>query len=110
MISQKTFANSPVITTTPTNGLWQWLTEFSTTNGVYWGHGNGNYYQYSAAVTSVSGPAHLLAGIPGCPEALQERGRDHLVLRHWEWAVQSGAVPRGGCDPRGVLRGFVPAR
>ena len=43
--------NYPVVTTAPINNLWQWLTEYDSSPGwFYWGHGNGRFRYYNAAI------------------------------------------------------------
>jgi hypothetical protein len=45
------FGNYPVIATAPTDSIWQWLVEYDSNPGwFYWGHGNGRFRYYNAAV------------------------------------------------------------
>jgi hypothetical protein len=53
------YGDYPVVACAPTNGDWQWITEFDTSAGVYWGHGNGCYNMYDAKVPINS--THLLS-------------------------------------------------
>jgi hypothetical protein len=54
VLSQQGFGNYPIITTAPTYAAWQWITEFDSSLGVYWGHANGSYRMYDAQMVSAA--------------------------------------------------------
>ena len=59
VIRQDEYGTWPVITATPQDTLWNWITEYDPTPGVYWGHGNGCYRLYNCP-TLAAGQPYLL--------------------------------------------------
>jgi hypothetical protein len=54
-----TVSNYPIVFTHPTTGLWDWILEWDTGSGFYWGQQNGNYRLYATATTD--GSVNLLS-------------------------------------------------
>lgn len=54
MVVQETgvLGDYPIVTTAPTNGPWQWITEFDVSGGFYVGGPNAGYRQYTTGYSS----------------------------------------------------------
>ena len=64
VITEEVYGSFPVITSSPpSGGLWEWITEWDTEPGIYWGHGNACYRMFSAAL--VPGQPYLLTYCTG---------------------------------------------
>lgn len=70
------FGNYPIMLTWPTNTIWQWIVEYDTSSGVYWGHTNGSFRLYTTATGIDTWPILALTKTVAADGTFRQSGTD----------------------------------